>query len=103
MNPFISDVIGAIVRTVIAALLGMLVNQQLITHDQAEAWVTGITGAVIVLGWSIIRKYLTRQKLLTALASNAGTTEHEVEQLVKAGSAPPVSLPKHEAPYLTRP
>lgn len=100
MNPFVQDIGGAVVRTLIGIMLGWLVKQQLITGEQAEAWITGLSGAVIILAWSLYQKYTSRQKLVTALASPAGSTERRVEQVISEGDAPPVTIPKHVPPYL---
>ena len=100
MNPFLNEILGSIIRTGVAFVLGWFVNHQLITSDQATAWATGITGAVLILLWSIWQKYRSRQKLLTAMASPAGATERRIEASVAAGDAPPVSVPKNVPPYL---
>jgi hypothetical protein len=101
MNPFLNDILGAVIRTLAAGLVGWLVNHQLLSNDQAEAWVTGITGGALVLLWSIWQKYRSRRKLLTAMASDAGATEHEIEQVVQDGGSPPVTVQKDVAPFLS--
>lgn len=103
MNPFLNEIIGAVIRTGVAFVLGWLVNQMIISADQATEWTTAITGGALVLLWSIWQKYRSRKKLVTALASPAGSSEHRVEAMVSAGNAPPVTVPKNVPPYLPKP
>ena len=100
MNPFLNEIFGAVIRTGVAFVLGWLASQMLITADQATDWTASLTGAILILLWSVWSKYKSRQKLLTAMASPAGVTEHRVEATVSAGDAPPVSVPKNVPPYL---
>lgn len=110
MNPMVTEIIGSVVRWGITALVALLAGKSLLTPEQSAKLsspevILYVTGIVVPLAWSIYQKYVSRQKLLTGLASPNGTTEAEVEQQVKSGvvTPPPVTLPKHEIAYLTGP
>jgi hypothetical protein len=92
MNPFLADVIGSLVRFSLTTGAGWLVSQGYI-----EA---GSAAAIVGLGLSLWQKYTARTKLVTALASPAGTTEATVEKKIAQGEQPSVNTPKTEKPVL---
>jgi hypothetical protein len=69
--------------------------------DQAELIVVGLAGALSTLAWVLWVKFRERQKLLTAAAKPAGTSERTVEAAVAEGKAPPVTLDKDARPHLS--
>lgn len=103
--PFVQQIIGTVVRTAVAFFVGWLAAHggPTFTDDQVTKAVSEIVPIVGVLLWSFYQKYHGRQKLMTAMASNAGVSENHVEMLVASGAAPSVMTPKHEAPTLQGP
>jgi hypothetical protein len=103
--PFVQQIVGVVVRVAVVFLAGWVAAHggPTYTNDQIAKAVTEIVPVVAILLWSFYQKYHGRQKLLTALASNAGTSENHVEMLVSQGQAPSVMTPKHEAPTLQGP
>lgn len=103
--PFVQQIVGVVVRAAVVFLAGWVAAHggPTFTNDQVTKAVTEIVPVVAVLLWSFYQKYHGRQKLMTALASNAGSSENHVEMLVAQGASPSVLTPKHEAPLLQSP
>lgn len=103
--PFVSQVIGVLVRAVVVFLVGWIAAHggPSFTDDQVTKVVSEIVPLAAVLAWSLWQKYRGRQKLLTGIASNAGLSENHVEMLVASGQAPSIMTPKHVSPTLTAP
>ena len=91
--PFVSQIIGTLVRAAIVALVGAVAARGIVISDsqttQLIAWATPL---VATLAWSIYSKYVGRQKLLTAAASPQVMTEHEVEAKVNDPGSPTPSV-----------
>lgn len=96
MNPFLQQVLGTIVRTVVVWLAGKVGAE--VSDDQVTQITAQVVPVLLVLGWSLWQKYRNRQKLLTALGSSHRLTEHEVEAMVSAGEAPTITTPKTAVP-----
>lgn len=88
MNPLLSQFLGAILRWALTFAGAWFVQKGIITPDQSELFIGGAITALLSLAWVLWLKYKDRLKLVTALDSRAGTTEREVERIVKAGHAP---------------
>lgn len=102
LNPIIKKYLGSIIRAGLMLLTPALVSQGIWTPEEATATTTAIATALAAVAWSLFEKYRSQQKLLTATAT-AGLTEQQVEQKVKAGLAPPVTVPKDVAPFTPLP
>lgn len=98
--PFISQIIGVLVRAALVWLAGYLNSHGInIGDSQVTQVVTWATPLVAALAWSAYQKFHGRQKLLTAQAA-ANLTEHEVEARVADPKTPNPSVmtPKSEVP-----
>ncbi len=98
--PFISQLIGVAVRTVLVWLAGYLNAHGVNVGDsQVTQVVTWATPLVAAVAWSAYQKFHGRQKLLTA-AGAANLTEHEVEAIVADPQKPNPSVltSKNELP-----
>lgn len=101
MNPMVAQFLTAILRWALQGVFVFLVTKGILTEDQGAQMMLGFIGSLLTLSWVLWSRYKDRLKFLTGLASNAGTTEKEVEADVKKGVAPSVTLQKDEAPYKT--
>lgn len=95
MNPFIRDILGSMVRTVLAGVAG----RGLIAGGDVEQYASAIT-LLLVACWSCWQKFVARQKLVAAIASPAPTTEKQIEAVVAVGLAPSVKTPKDLVPVV---
>jgi hypothetical protein len=99
-NPMVKEIAASFVKWALAGLFGYLLKQGVLSNDQ----VTYLTGAAVTgllaLAWMIRERYKSRNKLMTALAQTAPTSEAHLEQLAKSPAAPPVNLPKDRIPYM---
>lgn len=100
MNPMLQAALGSIVRFALAGVFGVLVSKGIWTEAEASTYLSAAVLGILTLGWSIWQKYGNRLKFMTASAAGKPVSEKEVEQMVKAGQAPPVTLPKERVPYL---
>lgn len=98
INPFVKKILGAVIRAVLMLAVPYLVSQGIWTPDEATATVATVATALTALTLSLLEKYWTRQKLVTALAMPTGSTERDVEAQIKSGPTPPVTLAKDEPP-----
>jgi hypothetical protein len=101
MNPMVKEIAGAILRWALTAVFAGLVTRGVVTQEQATYAVGGLVGLALTLLWVVWVKWGQRLKIVTALALDSGTTEHELEALIKRGAAPPATLAKSEAPYVS--
>jgi hypothetical protein len=100
MNPILQSALGAILRHFLTIGAGYLVARGIWSQNESVDYVGAAVLAILGFGWTLYQKYVERQKLLTAIAMNAGSTEAEVEANVQKGIAPPVTTGRNEAPYL---
>jgi len=91
--PFISQIVGVLVRAAVVWVAGYLAANAKITlsEDQIAQIVAYAVPPLAVIAWSAYSKRLGRQKLLTAAAA-AGVTEKEVEQIVADPAVPTPSV-----------
>lgn len=99
-NPLIDKAVGSIIRAGLAVLAGYVVQHGLWTSSDAETYVAAATLAIISLGWSLWEKYGSQLKLVTALSMPPGSSEKQLEAVIKNPGIekPPAALPKNEAP-----
>lgn len=99
MNPLIQNAVTAFIRHALTILGTWFVAQGIMTEEASAEFVGGAAIAIGALAWSFYEKYVSRRKLVTALASPKGTTEREVERHISSGEAlPPVTLAKTHKP-----
>lgn len=99
MNPLLQDAIGSILRFFLAGAATWLVQHGIWSSTAAETYVGAASLALVSLGWSLVNKYKSRLKLLTALTMPVGTTEQDVTDHIAAGGAVPLlSTPVTTAP-----
>ena len=92
--PFVSQMVGVLVRAVVVWVAGYLAANAQVTlsEDQIAQIVAYLVPIVGVVGWSVYSKYVGRQKLLTALATNGVITEKQVEKIVADPAVPTPSV-----------
>lgn len=97
--PFIQQIIGTLVRTIIVAVAAWFAGHTGInlTESQVGQVAIYLTPIIATVAWSLVAKYKGRLKFLTALASPNVLTEHQAEALAKA-AAPSVLTSKSEVP-----
>ena len=107
MNPFVIELLTAVLRYVLVGVFGYLLAHHVITEDQQAKFLdyftdakvlSYIVGGLVTVGLAVRSVLRARLKLLTALATPAATSEQTVTALVKGGAAPPVTTPKAEVP-----
>lgn len=101
MNPLYTSMLMGFLRWALQGAFVWMAARGIIRPDQTELVVAGIAGALGTLGWVLWTKFRDRQKLLTAAAKPAGTSERTVEAAVAEGKAPPVTLDKDARPHLS--
>jgi len=79
MHPLLQAALGAIIRWALSLLVPYLVTAGIWTPDEATAYVTGASLALLGLGWSLWQKYRARIRFLDALDLPAGTPEGFVQ------------------------
>ena len=75
MGPMLTAALGSIIRWALSLVVPYLVSAGIWTADEATTYVTGLSLAILALGWSIWQKYRSRLKFLEALDAPAGTPE----------------------------
>lgn len=104
MNPLLQSFLGSLLRSLLFAGAGYLVNAGVITHGEADQYITAFILFILPLGWSLWEKSQARKKLLTALILPPGTTENEVREYIKAGGVTPATnTPPDTAPGIPNP
>ena len=77
--------LGALLRMLLLAAFGALIQRGVWTEGQVEQLAVGLAGFLVVAGYALWNHYKNRLKFLTALETPAGTTEADVLAKVKAG------------------
>jgi hypothetical protein len=75
MDPMLTAALGSIIRWALSLVVPYLVSAGIWTADEATAYVTGLSLAILSLGWSLWQKYRSRLRFLEALDAPAGTPE----------------------------
>ena len=101
MSPFLQQILGSVLRSLLKAAFGWLTMRGFIEADQGEALVAGLVGLILSIAWSGWVKFRDRQKLVTALAVPRAATEATIERMVKAGEAPSVLTSRTELPHVS--
>lgn len=100
----LQDGLGSIIRWLLTLLAMRLVDIGIWTGDQAKLYVTGLTLALLTLGWSLWQKYRTRILILVGLMMPTGATENDVKAIIKSGAVTPtVTTPSNTAPGVPLP
>lgn len=103
MSPLLGEFLGAVIRWALSAVFGYLTLKKIITADQGARFTDGAVSyllskgpmlamALAPLAWSLIAKYRTRIKFLTALEMPAGATEADVKKEIKQFGGPPMTM-----------
>jgi hypothetical protein len=100
MNPFVRDVLGGIVRAVLAGAFGLLVAGGLISASDSTRYAEAAAPIVVAVGLSAYQKYTARQKLVTALGSTQMLSEKQLTDSIAAGASAPVTTPVHDVPVV---
>lgn len=110
-NPMVVEAVGAILRWGGTILFAWLMTKGIFTEEQATRFteyvsspgvVAGVLGLLVTGILAVVSAFRKRQKLVTALAMPAETTERQVEKAIKDPTiqTPPVSKEKTKAPYI---
>jgi hypothetical protein len=99
MNPFVRDVLGGIVRALLAGAFGIAVASGIISSEDSTRYAEAAAPIVVAVGLSAYQKYKSRQKLVTALGSSV-TTEKELTDSIAAGASAAVTTPVHDVPVV---
>jgi hypothetical protein len=93
MDPFYTAILGAIVRALLASLSGYLVSHHVLTAAQTERLTDDVVQhammaapVVVAIAWSVLAKYRSRIRFLTALQAQPGTPEHVVDARISNGA-----------------
>ena len=79
MSPMLSAALGSIIRWALSLLVPYLVSAGIWTADEATTYVTGLSLAILALGWSLWQKYRSRLRFLDALDAPPGTPERWIK------------------------
>lgn len=83
-------VVGTLLRAGIMALAGWLVARGALPSGSVEEWVGAVVLTVSTLLWSLIEKVIQKRtaqvKLNTALDAPAGSSEADIDAIIKAGN-----------------
>jgi hypothetical protein len=93
MPTFLGDALGALIRWGLTLLLGGLVTHGIWTQVQFDNLAVGLTGAILVLAWSLWQKYGAIWWQHVALSASPATTPTQLAQKVDDGviTGPPVT------------
>ncbi len=102
MNPLYVDLLGSLIRWLLASAVGWFVAHGIWTQDQAATAVAVLATAIVSLGWTLWKTYGKRLKIVTALALPSGCTERDVEAQIANPilAIPSVTTPKDVAPTI---
>lgn len=101
MNPVWIDIISGMLRWLLGGAIAYLIGKGAITTEQSNFIISALATGFIFVGVSVVQSIIRkRKKLVTALATPNAISEKQVEQMIKEGQAPPVSVPKTRAPHL---
>lgn len=92
MNPLATEALASIVRSILKIGAGYLIAKGVWSAGDASTYVEAAALAVVSLGWSCWKTYSSRLKLMTALVSDPGTTEKDVEQTIASGARTPSTM-----------
>jgi hypothetical protein len=70
-----SAALGSILRWALSLVVPYLVSAGIWTADEATAYVTGASLAILALAWSLWQKHKSRLRFLEALDAMPGTPE----------------------------
>jgi len=87
MAQLIAIMLGALLRMLLLAASGALIQRGVWTEDQVGQLALGLAGFVMVAAYALWNHYKNRLKFLTALETPPGTTEAKVDATIKAGGA----------------
>lgn len=100
MSPFISQIIGVLVRTTLAGAGGYLIAHGWATQDQFNEFIAGLIPVIVAIAWSVWQKYRHLIRVNTALAMPSGTSNADLDKQIASGDAAPAVVPKTEAPFI---
>ena len=77
-----------------------LIQHKIWSESEAKVYVSAAAVALVVGAWDYFQKHKSAVRVNTALALPSGSTVQDVKAEIKAGNAPPASVPEDRAPYL---
>jgi len=81
MSPLLADALGSLFRWALALAVPFFVSRGIWTPTQAEAFVAGLSLAMLALAWSLWQKYGARADFVNALEAPTGTSESTVKAM----------------------
>lgn len=104
-NPALIGFVTSIVMRGVAMLGGALIGANLLTSEQVEMiqneaviWLAGLVLAGLSMAYGLAHQYISRRKLLKAMAMPFAVTERDLEARIKTGGAPSITTQKDELP-----
>jgi len=104
-NPALMLFARSIVMRLVAVAGGWLIAKGMLTqeqvgmiHNEAVLWLTGLVLTGISIAYGLAQSYISRRKLLKAMALPFVVSEKELEARIKIGGAPSITTPKDELP-----
>jgi hypothetical protein len=85
MYQLIVIMLGSLLRMLLLAASGALIERGVWTTGQVEQIAAGVAGFVVVGAYALWNHYKNRIKFMTALETPPGTTEANVDATIKAG------------------
>lgn len=92
MNPYVLDIVKSTLRIALVPLFVWMVDQGVIPADKSEAYLAGLIGVLVTVGWSLYDKYWKRKTFVAALAMPAGASPADAALAAKSPNAPPVMI-----------
>lgn len=92
-------VFGPIARSLITLVMAWLVEKKVYDGTTSSAIISSFVAAAPAALWGIIVQIRNRWWLHTAAAMQPATVQ-QIKEQVRAGNAPPVSVPENRVPYL---
>lgn len=106
MPKVLQDYLGGIVRTLLMGGLTYFVKEGYISEDQTVELATWLTGTILIVGWSLYQKTISKRRQLVAQTMGPGVTEAQVIQEVqhkeKTKTLPSVLLAPDQPPMATK-
>ena len=83
MDEVFKNIIGTIVRSVLALVGGYLVSAGLVSDGQVQQIIGGLAVFLVAVIWGIINKYVWKKQVDTALELPAGSSVAKLQDVLK--------------------
>lgn len=107
MNPIVVRFLTSVLMRLLTALGGYFIARGWLTEEEVgiirSPAVEAIVGVLFVVAgtvYGLVRAWIDRRKIVTALAAPAPMTEKELERRIANGMAAPITTPKTDVPKI---